>query len=73
MNLPTTQSTSYTLVLRPSMPPEYKGHLNLYMKEYRQQHKDSIIAAKNVIGRHIKTTSTCEKRDANIQKNIIAK
>jgi hypothetical protein len=28
---------------------------------------------KNVIKRHIKTTSTCEKKDANIQKNIIAK
>ena len=43
MNLPTTPSTSYTL--RPSMPPEYKGHLNLYMKKYRQQHKESIVDA----------------------------
>ena len=36
-------STSYTL--RPSMPPEYKQHLNLYMKEYRQQRKESIVDA----------------------------
>ena len=36
-------STSY--ILRPSMPPEYKQHLNLYMKEYRQQHKESIVDA----------------------------
>ena len=31
--------------LKPSMPPEYKKHLNLYLKEYRQQHKESIIDA----------------------------
>ena len=43
MNLPTTQYTSNTL--RPSMPPEYKQYLNLYMKTYRQQHKESIIDA----------------------------
>ena len=43
MILPTTQSPSYTL--RPSMPSEYKKHLNLYMKEYRQQHKDAVIDA----------------------------
>ena len=43
MSLPNTPSTSYTL--RPSMPPEYKQHLNLYMKEYRQQHKDATIDA----------------------------
>ena len=73
MNLPTTQSTSYTL--RPSMPLEYKEHLNLYMKEYRQQHKDATTARhhKYATARHIKMTSTYEKKDANIQKNIIAK
>ncbi len=36
-------SVPYTL--RPSMPPEFKDHLKLYMKEYRQQHKESIIDA----------------------------
>ena len=43
MSLPNAPSTSYAH--RPSLPPEYKEHLNLYMKEYRQQHKDSIIEA----------------------------
>ncbi len=43
MNLPTTQSTFYTP--RPSIPSEYKKHLNLYMKEYRQQHKESMVDA----------------------------
>ena len=43
MSLSNTSSTSYTL--RPSMPEEYKQHLNLYMKEYRQQHKESIVDA----------------------------
>ena len=43
MNSPNTPSVPYTL--RPSMPPEYKEYLNLYMKEYRQQHKDAIIDA----------------------------
>ena len=38
-----TPSTSQTQ--KPSMPPEYQQQLNLYMKEYRQQHKDSIIDA----------------------------
>ena len=41
MNIPTKQSTSSSL--RPTMPYEYKEHLNLYMKEYRQKHKESII------------------------------
>ena len=43
MSSPNTSFTSYTLRL--SMPPEYQQQLNLYMKEYRQQHRDSIIDA----------------------------
>ena len=43
MNSPNTPSITHTL--KPSMPPEYKEHLNLYMKEYRQQHKESIVGA----------------------------
>ena len=41
MNLPNGISTFSSL--RPSPPPEYKQQLNLYMKEYRQKHKESII------------------------------
>ena len=43
MSSPNTPSASYTR--RPSMPEEYKQHLNQYMKEYRQQHKDTITDA----------------------------
>ena len=46
-------STAYTL--RPSMSPEYKEQLNLYMKEYRKQHKDAITDA--------------QKRDREVHKN----
>ena len=41
MSLPTTASTTQTY--RPSMPPDYKDQLNLYMKEYK--HKDAIMDA----------------------------
>jgi hypothetical protein len=40
-----SNSPSITHTLKPSKPPEYKEHLNLYMKEYRQQHKASFVDA----------------------------
>ena len=43
MNSPNTPPTSY--INRPSIPPDYKEQLNLYMKKYRQQHIDAIIDA----------------------------
>ena len=71
MNLPTTQSTSYTL--RPSMPPEYKGHLNLYMKEYRQQHKDSIIEAQKLYRETHKNDEHLRKKRCEYSKKYYCK
>ena len=71
MSLSNTPSTS--CILRPSMPLEYKQQVNLYIKKYRQQRRDSIFDTQKRYREAHKTTSTYEKRDANIQKNIIAK
>ena len=73
MSLSDTPSTTHTL--KPSMPQEYKQQLNMYMKEYRKQHKDAIIDAQKRYREAHKneSTSTYEKRDANIQKKITAK
>ena len=69
MNLPITQSTSYTL--RPSMPPDYKDKLNLYMKEYRQQHKDSIIDAQKRYREAHKKQRASTKKKMRILKKIL--
>ena len=43
MSRSNTPSTTHTL--KPSMPQGYNQQLNLYMKHYRQQHKEAIIDA----------------------------
>ena len=43
MNATNISTTAYAL--RPSMPPEYKERIDLYMKEYRKQHNGAFIDA----------------------------
>ena len=67
MSLSNTPSTSSTL--RPSMPPEYKEHLNLYMKHYRQQHKDAIIDAQKRYREAHKNDEHLRKKRCEYSKN----
>ena len=67
MNIPTKQSTSSSL--RPTMPYEYKEHLNLYMKHYRQQHKDAIIDAQKRYREAHKNDEHLRKKRCEYSKN----